>query len=117
MGKNIRGAGDVVAAITKFAGIEPCEACKKRQEKWNRIFPSRIRKNIRQMTEEEVADWKSFQEVRTLRLTNEQRKYVCTIYAEVFNVPYYEPCATCDPLPYLRMIEKMDSIIKTYDPE
>ena len=81
------------------------------------MFPNRIKKSIREMTEEEIAHWKAFQEIRILRLSNEQRKYVCQIYADVFNVPYYEPCSTCDPLPYLRMIEKMDSIVKTYESE
>lgn len=29
--------GDTVAAVTEFFGIEPCEACKKRQEKLNNL--------------------------------------------------------------------------------
>ncbi len=115
MGKEIRGAGDVVAAITKFAGIQPCDACKKRQEKWNRMFPARIKKNIREMTGEELESWRAFQQIRTLKLSAEQRIYICRIYSGVFNVPYYEPCATCDPSPYLSMIEKMDAVVKTYD--
>lgn len=115
MGEIIRGAGDIVAKITKFVGIEPCEACKKRQEKWNNLFPNRLKKNIREMTEPELIAWREFQQVRTLRLSNEQRLFVCKIYADVFNVPYFEPCINCDPSPYLRMIERMDQILKTYD--
>jgi hypothetical protein len=113
--KNIHGAGDVVAAITKLAGIEPCEPCQKRREKWNKMFPLRVRKNIREMTQEELDTWRNFQQVRTLRLSAEQRIYICQIYSEVFSVPYYEPCATCDPSPYLAMIEKMDAVVKTYE--
>jgi hypothetical protein len=113
--KNIQGAGDVVATITKLAGIQPCEACQKRREKWNKLFPLRVRKNIREMTGEELSEWRAFQQVRTLRLTAGQRIYICRIYSEVFSVPYYEPCATCDPSPYLAMIEKMDAVVKTYE--
>lgn len=115
MGKDIRGAGDVVAAITKFVGIQPCEACERRREKWNTMFPNKLKAKIREMTDQELADWKAFQQVRTLRLSNTQRKFVCKIYSDVFRVPYYEPCITCDPSPYLKMIERMDEIVKTYE--
>lgn len=115
MGKQIKGAGDIVAKITKFVGIEPCEACNRRREKWNTMFPIRVKKNVREMTDQELLDWRAFQQVRTLRLTNEQRKFVCKIYSDVFNVPYYEPCPSCDASPYIKMIERMDLIVKTYD--
>lgn len=114
MGNPITGAGDIVAKVTDFIGIKPCEACKERQARWNTLFPNKLSKRMREMTEQEQADWKAFQEVRTLRLSNEQRKFVCKIYADVFNVPYYEPCPNCDASPYLRMIERMDKIIETY---
>lgn len=35
----MRGAGDVVAAITRAVGIKPCGGCKRRQEKLNQLFP------------------------------------------------------------------------------
>ena len=114
MGKGkIKGVGDVVAKVTSFIGIVPCEACKKRQEQWNNIFPIKLKP--RELTEEELQSYKDFQKVRTLRLTNEQRKYLCKIYSDVFRVSYYEPCVNCDASPYLRMIERMDKIIKTYE--
>lgn len=115
MGKTIRGAGDVVAAVTKFVGIQPCEACKRRQEKWNKMFPNRLKNKVREMTEQEIADWKAFQNVRTLRLSKEQAVFICRLYADVFQVPYFEPCSSCDPSPYLRMIERMDQVVKTYE--
>lgn len=37
--KSMRGLGDVVAAVTKAVGIKQCRACKKRQEKLNKIVP------------------------------------------------------------------------------
>lgn len=115
MGKNIKGLGDVVAGITKFAGIQPCEACERRREQWNQLFPIKLQRTVREMTPEELKQWKEFQGVRTMRLSNEQRKFVCRIYSDVFRVPYFEPCPTCDAAPYLRMIEKMDAITKTYE--
>lgn len=114
MGK-ITGAGDVVAAVTKFVGVQPCEACERRRQKWNEMFPIRLSKSVREVTEEELEQWRMFQGVRTMRLTDAQRKFVCKIYSDVFKVPYYEPCPTCDASPYLRMIERMDEIVKTYD--
>ena len=35
----LRGIGDVIAKVTKAVGIQPCGACKKRQEKLNSMFP------------------------------------------------------------------------------
>ena len=39
--KKIKGLGDVIAAITKKFGINPCAGCKKRQEFLNKLvtFP------------------------------------------------------------------------------
>ena len=36
--KQIQGLGDVVANLTSAVGIEPCEGCKERQFKLNRLF-------------------------------------------------------------------------------
>ena len=111
--KKINGFGDVVAKVTKFIGVEPCESCLKRQELWNNIFPIKLKP--RELTLEELNSYRELQAVRTLRLDNTQRKYLCKIYSDVFRVPYFEPCVNCDASPYLRMIERMDKIIKTYE--
>lgn len=34
-----RGAGDLVAAVTKAVGIQPCGGCKERQKKLNAMLP------------------------------------------------------------------------------
>ncbi len=109
----ITGIGDVVAKVTSFVGVVPCEACKERQAKWNNMFPVKLKP--RELTEEELKSYRDFQKVITLRLSNEQRKYLCKIYSDVFRVSYYEPCVNCDASPYLRMIERMDKIVKTYE--
>jgi len=115
MAEKIKGLGDVVAAATKLVGIKPCEECERRRQKWNEMFPIKVKDKIREMTPEEQQAWRDFQAVRTLRLSNEQRKFVCRIYSDVFNVPYYEPCPSCDASPYIKMIDRMDKVIKTYE--
>lgn len=37
-----KGLGDTIAKATKAIGLKPCNACKKRQEKLNKIFPYEI---------------------------------------------------------------------------
>jgi len=37
--KRSKGLGDTIAKITNAVGIKPCGACKKRQEKLNKMFP------------------------------------------------------------------------------
>jgi hypothetical protein len=111
--KKIKGLGDVVSAVTTFVGIVPCEACEERRKKWNLLFPSRSKP--RELTEKELCDWKTFKDNNpTLDLENNQRLFLCKIYSDVFQVPYYEPCLNCSPRPYMVMVERMDMIYKTY---
>ncbi|MGB0889599.1 MAG: hypothetical protein ACPGWS_04885 [Solirubrobacterales bacterium] len=37
----VAGLGDIVAAVTKAVGIEPCGGCKDRQNVLNRLLPIR----------------------------------------------------------------------------
>jgi hypothetical protein len=48
----MEGIGDVIAAATKAIGIEPCESCEKRRDKWNKLFPF---KKPHSLTPEEYA--------------------------------------------------------------
>ena len=34
-----KGLGDVIAKVTEAVGIKPCESCKKRKDKLNKLFP------------------------------------------------------------------------------
>lgn len=112
--KKINGLGDIVATVTKFAGIQPCKACEERQAKWNLEFPIKLKP--RELTEQELRDWKQFHDDSpTLSLNNKQRKFLCRIYADVFQVPYYEPCLNCSVKPYIKMIERMDFVYKSYN--
>lgn len=37
--ERIRGAGDLVAKVTKAVGIKPCAPCQKRRQWLNKYFP------------------------------------------------------------------------------
>lgn len=110
--KKIKGLGDVIETATSFLGITKCEQCEERRQKLNLKYPTRLKPRC--MTPEEVETYKEFHDKRTLKLSNEQRLYICKIYSEVFNVPYYEPCVTCGASPYIVMIERMDNEFKLY---
>jgi hypothetical protein len=111
--KKITGLGDIVAKVTDFVGIVPCQSCLERQAKWNTLFPVKLKP--RELTDTELKEYQNFQSIRTLKLSNEQRLFLCKIYSDVFKVPYFEPCVTCSASPYIVMIERMDKIVKTYE--
>lgn len=111
--KKIKGLGDAVKAVTDFVGIVPCEACLKRQEKWNKIFP--FTKQPREFTEKEIVAWRKFSKPVKTRLTDEERKFVCRTYADIFKQIYFEPCINCSPAPIVFMIEQLNDAFKAYD--
>lgn len=113
--KKIKGLGDLVSTVADFIGVQPCQACLERQAKWNTMFPIKLKP--RELTEDELQQYRDFQKIRTLRLSYDQRKWLCKIYSDVFKVSYYEPCTNCDASPYIRMIERMDKIVGTYENE
>jgi hypothetical protein len=39
MAKESTGLGDTIAKFTGLIGIKPCNACKRRQKKLNKMFP------------------------------------------------------------------------------
>lgn len=108
-GKQKRGLGDTIEAITKAIGIKPCANCEERKRIANENFGYKL-KVINCFTEEQSEWYENYKLIRTLTLTNEQRKKICELYAYVFNVPYFEPCVNCSPKPYLKMIEKLDEL-------
>jgi hypothetical protein len=111
--KKLRGLGDVVKAVTDFVGVVPCEACEKRQARWNKLYP--LTKKPRELTAIELENWRAFRLSRKNELSNEQRLFVCRIYADVFRQLYFEPCINCSPAPYVYMIESMDLIFADYE--
>jgi len=109
----VQGLGDVIAKVTSFFGVQPCESCNKRKKDLNFDYPIRLKPRL--MTVEELTEWRHFQKIRTLTLDNNQRKWLCRIYRDVFQVPYFEPCPNCSIAPYLKMIERMDKEESGYE--
>ena len=40
----VRGLGDLIARATAAVGVQPCDACRKRQEALNRLIPLKRKK-------------------------------------------------------------------------
>lgn len=103
-----QGLGDTVEKIIKATGLDTfvdgkdC-GCDKRKEFLNKLLPYRI--NPRCFTEQEYLDWKEFTETKTITLTKEQVKFICELYASVFNKPVWYPCTNCSPKPLITMID------------
>lgn len=121
--KKNKGLGDVVESITEATGIkkavhfiagEDC-GCDKRKEQLNKMFSFKFKPNC--FTEEQYNEWNQFKEVRTLRITQEQVKYICTLYASIFNKPYWYPdCFSCSGTARTisDMIDRLDKVHETY---
>jgi hypothetical protein len=118
-----KGVGDILEKITTKTGIkklvakftpegEDCK-CDERKEKLNDLMPFRYK--ARCLTEKEYNDWGEFMKVRTLQISHLQVKFVCKLFASVFNRQYYQPCAGCSPKKLIGMIEKLDTVYKTYE--
>ena len=66
------------------------------------------------MTEAELKEYALFQDNRTLLLTDEnQKEWLCKIYSDVFQVPYFKPKEHSKSAPYFKMVERLDLLIKT----
>jgi hypothetical protein len=116
--KQSRGLGDTIAKVTKATGIDKVvEAitdgcgCEERRRILNEKYSYRL-KVVNCPTDEQLVMWNEFKEVRTLTISNEQRKMVCKMYSEIFNTPYFEPCVNCSPKPYIKMINDIDKVIE-----
>ena len=115
-----QGLGDTIENITEATGIkavvkaiagDDC-GCDKRKDKWNKLLPYRL-KVVNCPTDEQTEWYNNFIKVRTLTISDEQRKTICLYYSQIFNVPYYEPCVNCSPKPYIKMIDELDKVFKT----
>lgn len=101
-----QGLGDTIAKITKAIGIEPCSECEERRQKLNDLFGYKL-KVINFPNESDTEFIKSI----GLNLDNDNRKRLCKLYADTFDLPYFEPCVNCSPKPYLVMIERLKNAI------
>jgi len=119
------GVGTTIANVLEVTGIKKLVeifvdgkdcGCKEREVLINKELPYRFK--ARCLTQEEYNSWKQFQEVRTLRLEKEQVKYVCELYAGVFNRQiWYPDCYGCSGTVkiLINMIDKLDKVHETYE--
>jgi len=120
--KKAKGLGDTIENVLQATGVKQlfeifvdgndC-GCDERKEKLNNLFPYRFK--ARCLTEQEYNDWKRFREVRTLRMSADQVRYVCDLYASVFNRQKWYPCSSCSPKPLINIIDKLDKVYETYE--
>jgi len=96
-----------------FKNGEDC-GCDGRKKKLNEIFPYNT-KTGRCFTEKEYSEYKDLKRVLSLTIKDPQVKFICKLYSEIFKKPYYEPCRNCSPKPILKMIEKLDKVLETYE--
>lgn len=110
--KKNNGLGDVVATVTQFVGIQPCEACKERQAKWNALYPMNLQS--REVTDDEWIEWNTLDAINKTIINSLQVDYICNFYASVFQVPVFKPsCLNCSAKPILKMITKLNELYNT----
>lgn len=66
-----KGVGDVIAKITESVGIKPCEGCKKRKEKLNKLFPF---KKVNALNDEQITllnDFDSLSDTEIIKIYND----------------------------------------------
>jgi hypothetical protein len=119
--KQSKGLGDDIANVLETTGVKKIVdifldgkdcGCDKRKDKLNVLFPKK-RLKARCLTEQEFNQWSEFKQVRTLKLSAEQVKYVINLYASVFNVTPFN-CPTCSPKVILEQIDRLDKVHETY---
>lgn len=110
-----RGLGDTVEKVIKSTGLdkiipEDC-GCEKRKTKLNKLFGYRLK--VINCPNDEVLEWYlNFKKVRTLTPSDSQKKKISEIYANIFNVPYYDLVSNSSNKPYIAMIDKLDEVMK-----
>jgi hypothetical protein len=124
--KKPQGLVDVVEIFTEATGIKTIVevftpegkdcGCDKRKEKLNKLFPLKTKANC--FTEQQYKEWKEFNEVRTITISHEQILFICKLYSDVFNLPYWKPsCFACSGTmrSLSTMIDRLDIIYNTYE--
>lgn len=108
--KQSQGLGDTIAKVTEAIGLDKIMpddcGCEERKQKLNELFAYKL-KVVNCPTNEDAIWFNGLGD----NLSNENRKRLCELYANTFNLPYFEPCVNCSPKPYIAMIENLKKII------
>jgi hypothetical protein len=112
-----KGLGDTVETIIKATGLDKlapddCSKCEERKRKLNELLPYRYK--ARCVTDSELAEWKAFQERRTVKIEHADVVFICKLYADVFNKQYWEPCSGCSPKPLISIINRLDVVFDEF---
>lgn len=104
------GLGDAIASIAKpiakVIGLEDCNGCKSRQERYNKLFP--WLKLSRDYTEDEVDFIRSISSRQTMK--NDEVNRLFSLYNEVF--PSRTPVKRCNcPGMIIKMIQRLESFL------
>ena len=104
--KKIKGLGDVVATVTSAVGIEPCEGCKKRQEKLNKLIPF----GTKDLIEEQKIYLQEFFANEPTELTPTQQKELIGIYFDAYQLKPFTPCTGCSGVwkSIIKKLKKLD---------
>lgn len=104
--KKIKGVGDIIATVTDAVGIEPCEGCKKRQEKLNKMFPI----GALELNDNEREYLGTFFETEKKELNKEEQKELLEIYFRTYRIKPFEPCNGC-PGVWKSIINKLKKLL------
>lgn len=121
--KKSQGLGDTIEKVTKATGIKKAVelfskatgidcGCDERKEKLNKLFSYSTKVNC--LTADQYEQWKAYKAKKGNTLNAEDRKLISTIYSEVFNQKYFEPC-TCNPRAWISRIQQIDKVYSTYE--
>ena len=107
-----KGLGDTIAKITKWAGIEPCESCKKRQNKLNKLIPYNSVK--KEMTEDQFKSWNDWKaNWNGTKLKDNDMTLIEDLYNAIM-ITNVQPCRTCSSSGWLQLIKGIDSVADKY---
>lgn len=102
-----QGLGDTIKKITNIFKMPQCDACKKRQQDYNKLFP--YYKASREFTQEEVDRIKEI--TSKMQLTNDEVHFLFNLYNTIFdkNAPI-KFCNGCPGL-VMKVIQKLNELI------
>ena len=107
-----KGLGDTIAKVTKWAGIEPCESCKKRQNKLNKLISYNSVKD--EMTKEQFDKWTNWQKKwNGTNLKDDDMTLIEDIYNSV-RLTNIAPCRTCTAASWKQLISAINMIANKY---
>lgn len=103
--KKIKGLGDAIATVTDALGIEPCEGCKQRQDKLNKLLPF----GTKDLTDYQREYLNEFFSQEHNELTPQQQKELIGIYFDVYQIKPFVPCTGCSGV-WKSIIKKLNKL-------